>query len=45
MASNDGYLLKYFPQKAIPALGIEPAENVAQAAIHRRIRQCEVLRP
>jgi SAM-dependent methyltransferase len=32
LASNDGYLLQYFVQKGIPALGIEPAANVAKAA-------------
>jgi SAM-dependent methyltransferase len=32
LASNDGYLLQYFVKKGIPALGIEPAANVAQAA-------------
>jgi len=32
IASNDGYLLQYFVQKGIPALGIEPAANVAQVA-------------
>jgi len=32
VASNDGYLLQYFKQKRIQVLGIEPAENVAQAA-------------
>jgi SAM-dependent methyltransferase len=32
LASNDGYLLQYFVEDDIPALGIEPAENVAQAA-------------
>lgn len=33
LASNDGYLLQYFVEKGIPCLGIEPAANVAQAAI------------
>ena len=33
IASNDGYLLQYFVEKGIPALGIEPAGNVAEAAI------------
>ena len=37
IASNDGYLLQYFVQKQIPVLGIEPAENVAQAAIEKGI--------
>lgn len=32
LASNDGYLLQYFKEKAIPVLGIEPAENVAREA-------------
>jgi len=33
IASNDGYLLKYFSEKNIPVLGIEPAANVAEVAI------------
>lgn len=33
VASNDGYLLQYFLEKGIPALGIEPATNVADTAI------------
>ena len=33
LASNDGYLLQYFKEKGIPVLGIEPAENVAKAAL------------
>jgi len=32
IASNDGYLLQYFVEKGIPALGIEPAANVAEVA-------------
>ena len=32
VASNDGYLLQYFVDSGIPALGIEPAANVAAAA-------------
>jgi hypothetical protein len=32
LASNDGYLLQYFVRDGIPALGIEPAANVAEAA-------------
>jgi SAM-dependent methyltransferase len=32
IASNDGYLLKYFVEKGIPVLGVEPAANVAEAA-------------
>ncbi|MFH5833510.1 methyltransferase domain-containing protein [Halalkalibaculum sp. DA384] len=37
LASNDGYLLKNFLSKNVPILGIEPAENVAQAAIEKGI--------
>jgi SAM-dependent methyltransferase len=37
LASNDGYLLKYFKQKKINVLGIEPAENVAKVAINNGI--------
>ncbi len=33
IASNDGYLLKNFVERGIPVLGIEPAANVAAAAI------------
>jgi SAM-dependent methyltransferase len=33
IASNDGYLLRYFVARGIPALGVEPARNVAQVAI------------
>ena len=32
IASNDGYLLRNFVQRGIPALGIEPAANVAEVA-------------
>jgi len=38
IASNDGYLLQYFVQAGIPALGIEPARNVAAAAEARGVR-------
>ncbi|HEX9931896.1 MAG TPA: class I SAM-dependent methyltransferase [Allosphingosinicella sp.] len=37
IGSNDGALLQYFVAKAIPSLGIEPAANVAQAAIARGV--------
>jgi hypothetical protein len=37
LGSNDGYLLQYFVQRGIPALGIEPAANVAQAALERGV--------
>ena len=32
IASNDGYLLQYFLKRGIPAVGVEPAANVAKAA-------------
>jgi len=32
IASNDGYLLKFFKAAGVPVLGIEPAENVAKVA-------------
>ena len=32
IASNDGYLLQNFVQSGIPALGVEPAANVAEVA-------------
>ena len=32
IASNDGYLLKFFDRAGIPVVGVEPAGNVAQAA-------------
>lgn len=38
VASNDGYLLQYFVQKNIPSLGIEPAANVAKAAIEKGVQ-------
>jgi hypothetical protein len=37
VASNDGYLLQYFVRKEIPVLGIEPAINVAHAAIAKGV--------
>jgi SAM-dependent methyltransferase len=32
IASNDGYLLRWFQERGVPVLGIEPAGNVAAAA-------------
>jgi len=37
LASNDGYLLQYFVARGIPCLGIEPAANVAEAAVARGV--------
>ena len=37
LASNDGYLLKNFVQKGIPALGVEPAANVAKVAVEKGV--------
>ena len=33
VASNDGYLLQYLVARGIPVLGVEPAANVADAAV------------
>ena len=33
IASNDGYLLQHFARRQVPCLGIEPAANVAAAAV------------
>ncbi len=37
LGSNDGYLLQYFVARGIPVLGLEPAANVAAAAIARGV--------
>ena len=37
IASNDGYLLQHFVQLGIPNFGIEPAVNVAEAAVQRGV--------
>ena len=37
VASNDGYLLQHFVAAGVPALGIEPAANVAKAAVERGV--------
>jgi 2-polyprenyl-3-methyl-5-hydroxy-6-metoxy-1,4-benzoquinol methylase len=37
VGSNDGYLLQYFVERGIPALGIEPAANVAKAAVEKGV--------
>jgi SAM-dependent methyltransferase len=37
LASNDGYLLQHFVRRGIPALGVDPARNVAEAARSRGV--------
>ena len=37
LASNDGYLLQHFGPLGVPVLGIEPAANVARAAIEKGV--------
>src|SRR5579863_3186664 len=37
IASNDGYLLQYFLAKGMRVLGVEPAKNVAAAAVERGV--------
>jgi SAM-dependent methyltransferase len=37
LASNDGYLLQHFVDHGVPVLGIEPARNVAAAAVERGV--------
>jgi SAM-dependent methyltransferase len=41
IASNDGYLLQYFKEKALHVLGIEPAKNTAQIAKSKAIDTIE----
>ena len=38
VASNDGYLLQHFVAAGIPVLGVEPASNIAKAAVAKGIR-------
>lgn len=37
LASNDGYLLQHFLPLGVPVLGVEPAANVAKAAVEKGI--------
>jgi hypothetical protein len=37
LGSNDGYLLREFAAHGVPVLGVEPARNVAQAAVESGI--------
>lgn len=38
IASNDGYLLQHFVNRDVPCLGIEPAENCAEAAKSKGVK-------
>jgi len=38
LGSNDGYLLQYFAERGIPAVGVEPAMNVAEVAMRKGIQ-------
>jgi SAM-dependent methyltransferase len=38
VASNDGYLLQHYVARGVPVLGIEPARNIAAAALARGVR-------
>src|SRR5215469_1948867 len=37
LGSNDGYLLRNFVNMGIPALGVEPAANVAKVAVEKGV--------
>ncbi len=37
VASNDGYLLQHFVERGVPVLGVEPAANVARAAVEKGV--------
>jgi SAM-dependent methyltransferase len=37
LASNDGYLLQHFVARGIEVLGVDPARNVAEAAVARGV--------
>ncbi|HEV2454869.1 MAG TPA: class I SAM-dependent methyltransferase [Verrucomicrobiae bacterium] len=37
LGSNDGYLLRNFVKKGVPALGVEPAANVAKVAVEKGV--------
>ena len=41
LASNDGYLLRYYFERGIPVLGVEPARNIARIARERGIPTIE----
>jgi SAM-dependent methyltransferase len=37
LGSNDGYLLQHFLPKGIPVVGVEPAKNIAAAAVAKGV--------
>ena len=37
VGSNDGYFLRWFAEKGVPVLGVEPAQNVAAVAQERGV--------
>jgi len=37
VASNDGYFLRWFVERGVPVLGVEPARNVAAVAVERGV--------
>lgn len=46
IASNDGSLLRAFQERGVRALGVEPAENIAELARERGVETiCEFFRP
>ena len=42
IASNDGYLLQFFKKKRFEVLGVEPAKNVANKAIKKKIKTLKI---
>jgi len=41
LASNDGYLLQYFKQRAVPCFGVEPTQSTAEASRDRGLEVIE----
>jgi SAM-dependent methyltransferase len=42
IGSNDGYLLRFFIEKGIPVVGIEPAKNIAKVANEKGIPTMDI---